>query len=131
MPSTTIEIRRCCTPDEEVRLIEAVQAALIEGFRIPVDDRCVRLLAHAPHRFICPPGKAQPALFTLVTVHAFSGRSLDAKRALYQALVRRLGELGIPPDHVTITLVEVPRENWGLAGGRPGSEIDLGFQVEV
>jgi phenylpyruvate tautomerase PptA (4-oxalocrotonate tautomerase family) len=42
-----------------------------------------------------------------------------------------LSDEGIPPDHVKILLVEIPRENWGLAGGQVGSEIDLGFKVEV
>jgi len=131
MPSTIIEVRRSYSPEQEAEIIEAVQSALIEGFKIPQDDRCVRLLAHEPHRFIVPPDKSQPELYTLVTISAFSGRSLEAKRNLYQALVRRLAEVGIPADHVKIMLNEIPRENWGLAGGRPGSEIDLGFKVEV
>ncbi len=28
-------------------------------------------------------------------------------------------------------LNEVERENWGLRGGQPASEIDLGFKVDV
>lgn len=131
MPSTVIEVRRDCTTAEEIALIEAVQAALVEGFLIPPDDRCVRLVVHAPHRFVCPPDKRMPERYTLVTIHAFSGRSLDAKRRLYGAMVRGLHELGIPPDHVKIVLVEVPRDNWGLAGGKPASEVDLGFSVDV
>jgi phenylpyruvate tautomerase PptA (4-oxalocrotonate tautomerase family) len=70
-------------------------------------------------------------LYTVVTVSAFAGRSLDAKRNLYRAIVRNLSDEGIAPDHVKILLVEIPRENWGLAGGQVGSEIDLGFKVEV
>ena len=131
MPSTIIEVRRSYSPDQEGLIIEAVQSALIEGFKIPQDDRCVRLLTHEPHRFIVPQSKSQPEFYTLVTVSAFSGRSLEAKRSLYQAMVRRLGEVGIPADHVKIMLNEIPRENWGLRGGKPGSEIDLGFKVEV
>jgi phenylpyruvate tautomerase PptA (4-oxalocrotonate tautomerase family) len=131
MPSTIVEVRRSYSAQQEGQIIEAVHAALIEGFKIPKDDRCVRLLAHEPHRFIVPQGKSQPEFYTLVTVSAFSGRSLEAKRNLYQAMVRRLAEVGIPPDHVKIMLNEIPRENWGLAGGKPGSEIDLGFKVEV
>lgn len=131
MPSTIIEVRRGYSPEQEGRIVEAVQSALIEGFKIPQDDRCVRLLTHEPHRFIVPHGKSQPELYTLVTVSAFSGRSLEAKRNLYQAIVRHLGEARIPADHVKIMLIEIPRENWGLAGGKPGSEVDLGFRVEV
>ncbi len=131
MPSTLIEVRRPYPPEQESKIIEAVQAALVEGFRIPVEDRCVRLVTYEPHRFICSPKRMQPEFYTVVTVTAFSGRSLDAKRNLYRGIVQRLGELGIPPDHVKIILNEVPKENWGLAGGKPASEIDLGFKVEV
>jgi phenylpyruvate tautomerase PptA (4-oxalocrotonate tautomerase family) len=131
MPSTLVEVRRQYAPEQEARIIEAVQAALVEGFKIPVEDRCVRLITHEPHRFIASPKKSQPEFYTLVTVSAFSGRSVDAKRNLYQAIVRRLAEEGIPRDCVTIMLVEIPRENWGLAGGQVASEIDLGFKVDV
>ncbi|MBT0962109.1 tautomerase family protein [Denitromonas iodatirespirans] len=131
MPSTLIEVRRSYSPEQEVGLIEAVQAALVEGFKIPQDDRCIRLVTYEPHRFVVPQDKSQPELYTLVTVSAFSGRSLEAKRNLYRALVLRLSEVGIPSDHVKIMINEVPRENWGLAGGKPGSEIDLDYEVEV
>jgi hypothetical protein len=131
MPSTLIEVRRSYSPKQESQIIEAVQAALIEGFKIPQDDRCVRLLTHEAHRFVVPQAKSQPDFYTLVTVSAFSGRSLEAKRNLYRAMVHRLAEVGIPADHIKIMLIEIPRENWGLAGGKPGSEIDLGFKVEV
>lgn len=131
MPSTTIEVRTQHPQDREERLIAAVQAALVEGFKIPPDDKCVRLIAHAPHRFLCASKRSQPDLYTLVTVTAFSGRSLDAKRALYQAIVRRLSDEGIPTDCITITLIEVPFDNWGLGGGQVASEMDLGFKVDV
>ncbi len=61
----------------------------------------------------------------------FSGRTMDARRALYKAIVAKLGELGIAAKDVKIVLYEVPRENWGLRGGIPGSELELGFKVDV
>lgn len=131
MPSTTIEVRRGYTVEQEVQIIEAVQAALVEGFKIPPGDRCVRLVVHEPHRFIALSRLEQPDRYTVVTVSAFQGRSLEAKRNLYQGIVSRLALLGIPPDHTKILLNEIPRENWGLRGGKPASEIELNFKVEV
>jgi hypothetical protein len=32
---------------------------------------------------------------------------------------------------IKITLIEIPPENWGLRGGMPASEIDLGFKIDV
>lgn len=129
MPATTIEIRRRYTPDQESALIDAVHAALVEGLQIPQDDRTLRLVVHEPHRFSLPATKGDR--YTLVTIDLFSGRSLAAKKALYQAVVRNLGALDIPPDHVTVVLHEVPAENWGIRGGQAASEVDLGFKVEV
>jgi len=131
MPSTLVEVRRPYPPEQEVRIVEAVHAALVEGFKIPSEDRCVRLLTYEPHLFICSPKLDQPERYTVVTVTAFSGRSLDAKRNLYRGIVERLDRLGIPPSHVKIILNEVPQDNWGLRGGKPASEVELGFTVEV
>ncbi len=44
----------------------------------------------------------------------FTGRSRDAKRALYKAIVQKLSTLGVPADDIKITLTEVPQENWDI-----------------
>ncbi|MBK7975116.1 MAG: tautomerase family protein [Deltaproteobacteria bacterium] len=131
MPATTIEVRTTYSPAEETAIIDAVHAALVEAFRIPAQDKTLRLIAHEPHRFPCPPGKAKPEAFTLISIDAFAGRSLDAKRALYRAIVRNLELLGIPPDHVKVVLREHPTSNWGIRGGQAGCDVEIGFKVEV
>jgi len=62
----------------------------------------------------------------------FAGRSLSAKRHLYEAIVRNLGQppIRISSDDILIVLHEVPLENWGV-GGHPAGEVDLGFKVSV
>lgn len=112
-------------------IIDAVHAALVAGFRIPPQDKHVRLIAHEPHRFAVPPTLTDPELFTLVSIDCFAGRSLQAKRNLYSAIVDRLASLGIPRDHVSITLRESEAENWGIRGGQAACDIDLGFDVHV
>ncbi|TAJ50933.1 MAG: tautomerase family protein [Nevskiaceae bacterium] len=131
MPASLIEVRRAYTPDEETRLIDAVHTALVTAFRIPEADKTVRLLVHSPQRMACSPKLSQPERFTLVSIDAFAGRSLDAKRALYQAIVSGLEPLGIPRDHVKVLLRELPRQNWGIRGGQAACDVELGFQVEV
>ena len=131
MPSVLIEVRRSYSRDEEVALMEAVHAALREAFKILPGDRNVRLVVHEPHRFACPPDRAQPERYTHVSIDAFAGRSLAAKRALYRTIVANLGRLGIPADHVTILLRELPAENWGIRGGQAACDVELGFKVDV
>lgn len=131
MPSVLIEVRKCYTKSEEIALIEAVHGSLVEAFKIKPTDKTVRLIAHEPHRFSHPPTLARPEYFTHITIHAFTGRTLETKRKLYKAIVTRLGILGIPSDHILILLQESPLENWGVRGGQAACDIDLGFKVEI
>jgi len=131
MPWVLIETRREYSEAEEVAVMDAVHGALVRAFRIPTSDRHVRLLAHEPHRFACPPGTAQPDRYTQVSIDAFEGRSIDAKRFLYRQIVESLEPLGIPRDHVSILVRDIPRASWGIRGGLAASDVDLGFDVNV
>jgi phenylpyruvate tautomerase PptA (4-oxalocrotonate tautomerase family) len=128
MPNTTIETRAGWI-DDAPAMIEAVQAALREALRLPEWDRTLRLIEHASSHFAVPPGRGPR--YTLIEITLFSGRSLEAKRALYGAIVRNLGALGVPALDIKIALIEVPPENWGIRGGQPASEVDLGFEIKV
>jgi phenylpyruvate tautomerase PptA (4-oxalocrotonate tautomerase family) len=129
MPLIRVEIREGWSPAEKARLLDAIHAAAVEGLKIPDEDRTQILTEHPVEAFEIPPGKSER--FTLVEITMFAGRSLDAKRRLYRAVVRNLGRLGIPPSDVLIVLHEVPLENWGIRGGTPASDVDLGFDVGV
>ena len=66
-----------------------------------------------------------------VGIDLFSGRSPEAKRAIYRGVVAGLAAVGVPVEDVTIRLNEIGRENWGIRGGRMATDVDLGFKVEV
>jgi phenylpyruvate tautomerase PptA (4-oxalocrotonate tautomerase family) len=131
MPSILIETRISRTPQEEQAIMDAVHGALREAFKIKSNDKTVRLVAHAPHRFACPADREKPELFTYVTIDAFSGRSLDAKRSLYQGIVDALEPLGIPKDHVLTVVREAPPSDWGIRGGQAACDVELGFKINV
>jgi phenylpyruvate tautomerase PptA (4-oxalocrotonate tautomerase family) len=128
VPNTLIATRAGWIRDPSA-VIEAVQSALREALKIPEWDRTLRLVEHLPSHFAVPPGRGEK--FTLVEVTMFSGRSMAAKRALYQAIVRNLAALGVPPLDIKIALIEAPPENWGIRGGMPASEVELGFRIDV
>ena len=104
---------------------------MVTAFQIPAEDKTVRLLVHPPHRFAVSPTKTKPELYTLVSVDAFSGRSIEAKRKLFSETVKNLSELGIPKDHILIVVRDSSKESWGVQGGQSGYDVDLGFKVEV
>jgi phenylpyruvate tautomerase PptA (4-oxalocrotonate tautomerase family) len=131
MPTVLIEVRREYTPQQETAIMEAVHSALREAFKLPEWDRDIRLVAHLPHRFMCRPDLDQAEYFTHIVIDCFAGRSLDAKRNLYKAIVRNLKPLGIPNNQAKILLRESSKENWGIRGGHAACDIEIGFEVEV
>lgn len=130
MPSVSIEVRREYTRSEEASIMEAVLKSFREAFKVPSSDRMVRFTSHPPHRFLAPPDLANPDRYTYITIEALPGRSINAKRELYQCMADNLAPLGIPQDHVTIIIHEIARENWGHRG-MAASDIDVGFKIEV
>lgn len=131
MPSVLIEVRRQYTQEQEIALTEAVHLALREAFKIVPGDKNVRLIVHEPHRFTCPPAREKPEFYTHISIDAFAGRSLEAKRNLYKAIVKNLGPFGIPKDHVMVLIREIARENWGIRGGQAACDVELGFKIDV
>ena len=131
MPSVLIEVRRQYTQEQEIALMETVHQALREAFKILPGDKNLRLIVHEPHRFMCPPEREKPEFYTHISLDIFAGRSIDAKRNLYQAIVNGLEPFGIPKDHVKILLREIPKENWGIRGGRAACDVELGFKIDV
>jgi len=131
MPSVLIEVRRQYSLEDEIAIMEAVHLALREAFKIMPGDKNVRLVVHEPHRFACPPERKKPDFYTHISMDVFAGRSLDAKRKLYQEIVNRLEPFGIPKDHVKILIREITPENWGIQGGQAGCDVELGFKIDV
>jgi phenylpyruvate tautomerase PptA (4-oxalocrotonate tautomerase family) len=129
MPVTLVEVRKERSPEQVQAIIEAIYRAQIEALKLPTSDRQIRYVMHRPEHFHVPPGKSDN--YTLVQVTLFAGRSIDVKRQLYRLIVSGLGGLGIGASDVFIVLHEVPLQNWGIRGGQPASEVDLGFQIDI
>lgn len=113
----------------EMRLIEAVQAALVLAFRVPEDDRDVVLDLYGPQRRIVSDGRSER--YTRIEVIGIAARSDAAKRELFAAIVDKLEPLGVPRNEIRIVVIEAPASHWGINGGIPASEVDLGFKVDV
>jgi len=131
MPSVLIEVRRKYNAAQEVAIMEAVHSALVEAFKILPHDKNVRLIAHDPHRFMYPPDREKPDRYTHISIDAFAGRSLEAKRLLYKTIVDNLEPLGIPKMNVKILLREIPKQDWGIRGGQAACDVELGYKLDI
>jgi phenylpyruvate tautomerase PptA (4-oxalocrotonate tautomerase family) len=129
MPLVKIETGRWMTPQTKRSLLDAVHESLVVAFKIPEHDRNQRILEYGPGDLEASAGKTER--FTVVTVEAFAGTSVDAKRALYGELASRLAAIGIAPADLLVVVHDLPLENWGIRGGKAACDVDLGFQVRV
>jgi len=114
MPLAKIEVRRSRSAAEVTALMEAVYLAMRDALKVPEDDRQIRYIEHRPEHFWVAPGKTEN--YTLVDILMFPGRTTECKRTLYQAIVQRLGALGIASTDVMVVLTEPPMESWGIRG---------------
>ena len=100
----------------EMKLIEAVQSALVAAFKIPQSDRDVVLDLYDENRRIVATGRSPR--YTRVEIVGIAARSLDAKRALFEAISDNLETAGVPRNEIRIFLIEPPAESWGIKPAR-------------
>jgi phenylpyruvate tautomerase PptA (4-oxalocrotonate tautomerase family) len=131
MALARIEILEGRTREEKRGMVDAVRAALSEALQAPDDDPAVRLIEYPRDQFSLPYPERHTEYYTLVEITMFAGRSMDAKRRLYGTIVQRLAVFGVPANDVLIVLHEPTLENWGVDGGTPASEVDVGFKIDI
>lgn len=130
MPMVKIEMRAGKSAEYKKALLDGIHRALVGAFRIPDDDRNQKIYEFAPENMEIPSNKT--ADYIIVEITAFEGRSMEAKRNLYRNIVAEVSErIGLRGDDITIVLQEVPLLNWGVRGGKPATEVDIGFNVKV
>ncbi len=129
MPHAVIHRLRDAEPRDRQAIVLAVNDAIVEALKVPEDTHPTRLCTYDREAFLIP--KEASERFTLVEITVYPGRTLETRRALYKATVDHLQKLGIDPSDIRIVLYEVPLEIWGLRGGTPASEIDLGFEFSI
>lgn len=130
MPSVQVSIAKGRSASAKKKILDIIHQALVDSIKIPDRDRNQRLMEYDKAFFEFPPEKTKN--FTVIEITMFAGRSMDSKRELYRLITEGLqNELGIDGNDVMIILHEVPMENWGIRGGKPASEVDLGFNVKV
>ncbi len=127
MPLVKVEIEKSHNRDFLISLIESTMDCVQKILKLPSDDRNIRLTEYDKGLFLM-----KPPYRLIIEISMFSGRTLDTKRELYLLIVNTLqNKLGIDKSEVFILINEQPKDNWGIRGGTPASEIDLGFKVEI
>lgn len=130
MPLVRISIMEGRSASEKKALLDAVHSSLVEAFMIPDRDRVQRITEFRKEDFEIPCDRTD--FFTIIEITILPGRSLDARRKLYSLINSKLMDSGYKnPNDIVIVLQEPCLDNWGIRGGRPASEVDIGFKLDV
>lgn len=121
MPLVRIDLVRGMPAGHRKALGEAVYDTLVEVLNVPKNDRFQIIAEHPEENFVYDPTylgvqRSCDCVFIQITLNA--GRSVDMKKAFYAQLAKNLElRVGLRPEDVFISLVEVPKENWSFGNG--------------
>ncbi len=121
MPLVKIYVRENKTTSELRAIGDAVHDALVAQANVPADDRFQILnrldrdliVAHPSYGGV---NRSEDVVIVEITLNA--GRTVEVKKKLYADIALRLEGLGVRPDDVMVSLIEVTKENWSFGGGR-------------
>src|SRR5262245_18015770 len=120
MPVTRIAIREGKTPQYKQALMDEIYEAMRETVAIKDGDRFMAITEHGEHEFAYGAFLGIERSADLVQIQVFwaPGKTVDAKLAMYQRIIERLGNNpGVRPEDVLISVVETPAENWSFGNG--------------
>ena len=127
MPTVKIELLKSRDKPDLIKIRDLVLDAVVESLKLKSNDRNIRLIEYEEGFF-----QMKPPYEVLIEISMFTGRTKETKRKLYQTIVKKLENSGlVNKETVFIILNEQPLENWGVKGGIPADEIDLGFKVNI
>ena len=110
-------------------LSTAIHQSVMSALDYPAEKKFHRFISLDKGDFIYPDDRSENYL--IIEISMFEGRSVEAKKSLIRALFSNIeADLGISPQDVEITILETPKQNWGIRG-KPGDELVLGYKVEV
>ncbi len=116
-----IYVRKNRTDDELRTIGDGVHEALVATASVPAGDRFQILNRLDRDHIVADPsygGVSRSEDIVIVEITLNAGRTVEIKKALYAAITSRLERVGVRPDDVLVSLIEVSKENWSFGGGR-------------
>ncbi|MEZ5841229.1 MAG: tautomerase family protein [Hyphomicrobiales bacterium] len=121
MPLVRIDVPESLSVARAAALSEAVHAALVAHAGVPVDDRFHVISRHEADGLVIDAGFLgirRGAEAAIVAITFRKGRSDEAKRALYRAIVEGASaKAGMRPEDVMIVLAENTLIDWSFGMG--------------
>ena len=129
MPIINIETVNAISGPTKKAALKAVHEAAMKALEIPADACHVRWMEIHEDNYFCGVDKSDKHVY--IEIKLFSGRSLDVKKRLYQFIFQAINDCNLDTQDLMIALNEIPKENWGLNGGKPASEISFNYKINI
>ncbi len=122
MPLVTLTVRKQQPSQFKTIVLDAVHEALV-AVGVPRADKFQRVLSLDEEDFRFDPSYPDAATprgtdYALIEILWSVGRSVKVKRQMLEALMTRLEQQGVNPEHITVVFKETQWENWAFSGGR-------------
>jgi 4-oxalocrotonate tautomerase len=121
MPLVHISLRAGKPPAYRQAIFDSIYRAMHETFNVPEDDQFMTIREHEAVDFRYSASYLNIARsddLVFVQITANNTRTVEQKRALFGRIAELLGEsIGIRPEDVFVSIVEVAKENWSLGCG--------------
>jgi 4-oxalocrotonate tautomerase len=121
MPFVKIYVRKNRTDAELRAIADGVHDALVAQANVPVDDRFQILNRLERDQIVADSsygGVSRSEDIVIVEITLNVGRTVEIKKNLFADIALRLERVGVRPDDVLVSLVEVTKDNWSFGGGR-------------
>jgi phenylpyruvate tautomerase PptA (4-oxalocrotonate tautomerase family) len=121
MPLVRIALRKRKAPLYRRRLGEIVYETMRETLNVPPADNFQITTEHDRLGLVYDPGylgihRTDEIVILQITLN--EGRTVEVKKQFYRRLSERLNqELGLRPEDLFVSLVEVKKENWSFGNG--------------
>lgn len=111
------------------KLSEILHESVMDALQYPKEKKAHRFIYIDEDSFFYFEGRTEK--HTIIEISIFEGRSIPAKKRLYQLLFERFeNELNITPMDLEITIFETPIHNWGIRG-KSADELILNYKINV
>lgn len=114
--------------ENESDFIVDFQNILVSVLNIPEHDRQI-VVDKKTQGFYQP--VTSPGRYVIFELKLFSGRTLATKKKLYKELFALAHSAGVEGTNVNVIIHDINKEDWGIRGGQPASEVDLGFRTDI
>ena len=121
MPLVRIDLAHGKPAAYRKTIVDTIYDVMVKVINVPKDDRFMVITEHPAEDIVADPnylGIRRSKDCVIIQVFLNQGRTLEMKKAFYQALADDLNtRLGLRKEDVFIGLVEVSKENWSFGNG--------------